>query len=297
MMSPTRACSTIPPTLNCGSDSEPETGRRRSIWPWEFLSSATARRIGRLIALGLSTLSPKVSWSMKIWFSAVSFLLGENVVHVDRQRALGYRIAGVLGRVGREVGQLHVLGLGLDIDERQRGERIYRAADGQRRVAVDLSVEFDVGRRGRAGAEGSHLPIHLGEVGRVVGLDEVVGVVDLAAVKRNPPDSRSAGSGAGLGAAAGLAAAAPVGAGCGGRTRCGRWRGRWWRCWCRRRRWHGPGSARGSMRSRERGPRLLRTRRNVTQVQAAVGIENDARVKVAQVQRRDMDLRRARAQG
>ena len=125
---------------------------------------------------------------MKIWFSAVSFCWSSSVVHVDRERALGYRVAGVLGRVGRKVGQLDAVGLGLDIDEGQRGERIDRAADGQRRVAVDLSVEFDVGRRRRAGAERSHLAAHLGEVGRVVGLDEVVGVVDLAAVKRNPPD-------------------------------------------------------------------------------------------------------------
>ena len=64
--------STSPKMLNSGSSSVPLTGRRRSISPRLFLSSDTASCTGRFTASGLSTLSPKVSWSRKIWLVAVS---------------------------------------------------------------------------------------------------------------------------------------------------------------------------------------------------------------------------------
>ena len=61
-----------PPTLNCGSLSEPEIGRLRSISPFRFLSKETARLTGRLVASGLSTRSPKVNWSINKRFSAAN---------------------------------------------------------------------------------------------------------------------------------------------------------------------------------------------------------------------------------
>ena len=218
-------------------------------------------------------------------------LLVEQVVQVDRKRALGYRVARVFGRVGREFGQLDVLRLGLDIDEGERGKGVDRAADSQWRVTVDLAVEFDVGGRRRVCAEGSHLSSDLGQVGRVVGLDEIIGVVDLTAVKRESSNfevgrersragrgSRTRSGCAGVGARRGRC-----------RRGCCRraWRG------CRRR--YRPG-AWSAMRPRERGRRLLRAGRHVAQVQAPVAIENDARIEVAQIERRDMDLRRPLAQ-
>ncbi len=54
-------CTMIPPTENFGSSSEPEIGRLMSISPRVFFSSDTASSTGSLVAVGLSTFSPKVS--------------------------------------------------------------------------------------------------------------------------------------------------------------------------------------------------------------------------------------------
>ena len=67
-------CTRIPPIEKCGSSSDPEMGRLMSISPRLFLSSATASSTGSLVAVGLSTRSPKVSWSRNRWFSACSLL-------------------------------------------------------------------------------------------------------------------------------------------------------------------------------------------------------------------------------
>lgn len=56
----TMILTTMPNTENCGSSSEPLTGRLRSISPFEFFSSDTANSTGSFVASGLSTLSPKV---------------------------------------------------------------------------------------------------------------------------------------------------------------------------------------------------------------------------------------------
>ncbi len=53
---------TMPPTENSGSSSEPEIGRLMSMLPRESFSSATASSTGSLVASGLLVLSPKVSW-------------------------------------------------------------------------------------------------------------------------------------------------------------------------------------------------------------------------------------------
>ena len=63
----------MPPTLNWGSSSDPLIGRSTSMTPLRSFISATARSTGALIASGLSTLSPKVSWLRIILFCAVSF--------------------------------------------------------------------------------------------------------------------------------------------------------------------------------------------------------------------------------
>ena len=52
--------------------SVPATGSWRSISPRRFFSSDTASCTGSFVASGLSTRSPKVSWSRKSWFSASS---------------------------------------------------------------------------------------------------------------------------------------------------------------------------------------------------------------------------------
>ncbi|MNS72611.1 hypothetical protein D3C72_1060290 [compost metagenome] len=61
---------TMPPTENSGSSSEPDTGRLMSILPRESFSSATANSTGSLVASGLLVLSPKVSWFSTTWLDA-----------------------------------------------------------------------------------------------------------------------------------------------------------------------------------------------------------------------------------
>jgi hypothetical protein len=56
---------------NCGSFSEPLTGRSRSMTPFRSVSSATASFTGRL-AVEPSALSPKASWLRTILLLAVS---------------------------------------------------------------------------------------------------------------------------------------------------------------------------------------------------------------------------------
>ncbi|MNO09580.1 hypothetical protein D3C81_2328440 [compost metagenome] len=58
--------------LNSGSDNEPDTGRFTSITPLRSFSSDTASSTGSLVASGLSTRSPKVSWSRNRWLLASS---------------------------------------------------------------------------------------------------------------------------------------------------------------------------------------------------------------------------------
>ena len=81
-------CTMIPPTENFGSSSEPEIGRLMSISPRVFFSSDTASSTGSLVAVGLSTLSPNVSWSRNRWLDACSFCVLDLVLHVHRQLAL-----------------------------------------------------------------------------------------------------------------------------------------------------------------------------------------------------------------
>lgn len=68
----TSARKMMPPTENCGSSNEPEMGSSISISPRLFLSSDTASNTGSFKASGLSTRSPKVSWSRNILLLAWS---------------------------------------------------------------------------------------------------------------------------------------------------------------------------------------------------------------------------------
>ncbi|MCY1182971.1 hypothetical protein D9M73_235560 [compost metagenome] len=67
-----RVCQTIGMTLNCGSFRSPVTGSSIEILPSVSLSKATARRIGRSTASGLSTFSPSCNCSTTTLFSALS---------------------------------------------------------------------------------------------------------------------------------------------------------------------------------------------------------------------------------
>ena len=66
-------CQMMGQTLNLGSSRLPERGMSSLICPWRSLSRVTASGTGALMASGLSTFSPKVSWSRKTLFWALSF--------------------------------------------------------------------------------------------------------------------------------------------------------------------------------------------------------------------------------
>ncbi len=52
-------CTTTPQMENCGSSRVPSMGRSRLITPLRSLSSDTTNSTGSLVAVGLSTCSPK----------------------------------------------------------------------------------------------------------------------------------------------------------------------------------------------------------------------------------------------
>ena len=56
----------IGPILNCGSSMVPLTGRSSRMLPSRSLSSATASFTGSLVASGLFTFSPSLSWETRI---------------------------------------------------------------------------------------------------------------------------------------------------------------------------------------------------------------------------------------
>ena len=112
----------------------------------------------------------------------------ELVVHVDVEHAAGDRITGVAAGVGRQMGKLDAIGLCLDVEEGHRRNRIDAAADVHRRVFIELALDHQRRRRPFAGAEGADAAAQVGDVGGVVGLDEVVGVIELAAGKRDLAD-------------------------------------------------------------------------------------------------------------
>src|SRR6187402_1113221 len=81
----------------------------------------------------------------------VQLALVERVVHIDVEPAAGDRITRVLAGVGREIGELDAFGLGRDVEEGHRRERIDRAFDIDRRIAIQLALQ---GERGRWRASG-----------------------------------------------------------------------------------------------------------------------------------------------
>ncbi|MNC59394.1 hypothetical protein D3C75_1091980 [compost metagenome] len=70
-----KVCQTIGMTLNCGLLRSPVTGSSIEILPSVSLSNATARRIGRSTASGLSTFSPNCNCSTTSLFSAFNWPL------------------------------------------------------------------------------------------------------------------------------------------------------------------------------------------------------------------------------
>src|SRR6185312_77853 len=108
----------------------------------------------------------------------VELALVQQVVHVSRQLALGDRVASVFAGVGAEPGQLNVGGLALDVEGGHRLQRVDVAADVHWRGIVQLRLRHQFGGRfAGGGAERADPAGKAGEVGGVVGLDEVVGVV------------------------------------------------------------------------------------------------------------------------
>jgi hypothetical protein len=109
------------------------------------------------------------------------------VVDVHAHLAALDAVAGVAHRVRRQRRQVEVAHLGGDVEFERLGQRIELAGDFQRRGLLRLAAQFQVGQRRpaalalrRVRRERTELAGQLAQVGRVVGLDEQVGEVDLA---------------------------------------------------------------------------------------------------------------------
>ena len=115
-----------------------------SITPRESLSSETASSTGSLVAVGLSTRSPNVSWSRTRRFSAASLRSFDLVADVERELALLDAVAGVLHRVGRERRQVDVARLAGEVERELRRERVDAPLHLDRRGVVDARGDRDV---------------------------------------------------------------------------------------------------------------------------------------------------------
>ena len=117
----TNALQITEPRLNCGSESEPETGIFRSISPREFLSTLTAKRTGKFLALEFSKqiAEGKLVDEKVIVRSQRSVV--QEVMNIHVERAFYDRVTRVFGRVIRELGELDPLRTGLEINVRPRG--------------------------------------------------------------------------------------------------------------------------------------------------------------------------------
>lgn len=111
------------------------------------------------------------------------------VLHGHRQLAPVDRVARVFDRVRRQARQLDVLGARGDVEKELLGQRIPLATQVERAVAVDAAAHHHVRRRGVVGSDRRNRTLKLREIGRVVGLDEVVGEVHGAVGERDLTDA------------------------------------------------------------------------------------------------------------
>ena len=121
----------------------------------------------------------------------------EPVAQIDVELALGDRIAGVLGRIGGQVGQLDALGHRVEVERRIVDEGIDRAFDRDRAVLGQRRAHVDRCGLGGFGAERADGAVDLRQLRRVVGRDEVVGVGDLSILELDLAEVQAHRSGIG----------------------------------------------------------------------------------------------------
>ncbi len=172
-----------PPTENCGSSSEPEIGRLRSISPRLFLSSAIARLTGSFVASGLSTGLPKVELVDEDVVFGAQLAVFQLVGDIERELALLDVVAGVLARIRRKRDKIDALDFGLEVEEGLRRQRVEPGHHRHRRRVGIGAAQFHVGHAVGRGRQAADATAHLGHIDRVVRLHEEVGEVDRATLQ------------------------------------------------------------------------------------------------------------------
>src|SRR5262249_18805248 len=100
------------------------------------------------------------------------------VVDLDRQLAFLDAVAGVLLRIRRERRKVYIARFGGEVELQLLCERIHRAAHVDRGGAVDSAGQLDIARlRGRQSRNSTS---YVGEMRRVIGLHEKVGVLNVS---------------------------------------------------------------------------------------------------------------------
>ncbi|MNS92213.1 hypothetical protein D3C72_1263410 [compost metagenome] len=108
------------------------------------------------------------------------------VLHVHTHLAALDAVARIFDAVGREWRQFQIAHLAVDIERQRLGQRVELAGDVERRRAFGLAAQLQIGelrrrtRSRRLGRESAHAASQLGQVGRVVGPDEMVTELDRA---------------------------------------------------------------------------------------------------------------------
>jgi hypothetical protein len=136
---------TMPASENCGSLSEPLTGRSMSITPFLSASSATASLTGRFGGRALDLLAERELVEDDPVARAQLPVGLHDVGEVDAQLAALDAVARVLDRVRRQRRELELAHLAPSGRARRAGERVDLAGDLERRRALDAAAQVDVG--------------------------------------------------------------------------------------------------------------------------------------------------------
>ena len=109
-------------------------------------------------------------------------------MQVEIEPALADAVTGELAGVGRQGGQLDAFETGGDVEAGHRVERVDRALDGHRRIAVDLALDVDAGRFRLTAVDGADLAVELLDGGGEVRGQAEVGEVGRAVIDGNAAD-------------------------------------------------------------------------------------------------------------
>ena len=133
--------STMPPTLNCGSSSEPLIGRSTSMTPLRSFMQGDGEQHGQLGGGRAFDLLAESELIQNDFVFGAELAVLQLVLDVERKLAFLDAVADVLGGVGRHRAQFDFLGVGDDVEKEFFGQRIDLAFDLHRRGVVELRSE------------------------------------------------------------------------------------------------------------------------------------------------------------